>query len=59
VRYRAGYAGDIPSGIRVAILLMIGHWYANREAVVVGTITSELPMAVDRLLWGHRLYEAS
>lgn len=59
VRYRAGYESGIPQGIKVAMLLMIGHWYANREAVVVGTITSELPMAVDRLLWGYRLYEVS
>jgi len=36
--------------IRAAMLLLIAHWYENREAVVVGTITSELPMAVDALL---------
>lgn len=36
--------------ISTAMLLVIGHWYANRESVVVGTITSELPMAVDSLV---------
>lgn len=60
VRYRAGYdRGKIPDGIRVAMLLMIGHWYANREAVHIGAAPHELPMAVDRLLWAHRLYEVA
>ena len=30
--------------------LLIGHWYANREAVNVGNIVSELPFAVETLL---------
>ena len=32
--------------------MLIAHWYENREAVVVGPITSELPAAVESLLWG-------
>tara|TARA_R110000850_G_scaffold264606_1_gene393786 strand:+ start:27334 stop:27681 length:348 start_codon:yes stop_codon:yes gene_type:complete len=40
--------------ITTAMLLLIGHWYANRESVVVGTITSELPMAVDSLILPYR-----
>lgn len=37
--------------IRHAMLLMIGHWYENREAVMVGQLdTRTLPLAVDRLL---------
>lgn len=42
------------SGIWAAMLLLIGHWYANREAVNVGNITSELPLGVDALLMQHR-----
>jgi len=42
--------------IRVAMLLMIGHWYANREAVNIGNITSEIPLAVEALLQPHRIY---
>ncbi|MBI6798663.1 head-tail connector protein [Pseudomonas syringae] len=34
--------------IRQAVLLLVGHWYANREAVASG-LTS-VPLAVDRLL---------
>lgn len=40
--------------ITTAMLLLIGHWYANRESVVVGTITSEVPMAVDALICPYR-----
>ncbi|MFP5432845.1 MAG: head-tail connector protein [Alphaproteobacteria bacterium] len=36
--------------MKAAILLLVGHWYANREAVVTGTIATQLPMAVDALL---------
>lgn len=57
VRYTAGYgaeAADVPQAIRVALLLLIGHWYENREAVITGTIASELPMAVDALIAPYR-----
>lgn len=33
-----------------AIKMLVGHWYANREAVLVGTISTTMPMAVDALL---------
>lgn len=39
-----------PDAIKHAILLMIGNWHANREAVVLGTIVAELPFAVQALL---------
>jgi uncharacterized phiE125 gp8 family phage protein len=53
VSYTAGYgatADTVPADIKAAILLMIGHLYGNREAVVTGTIATELPMAVKALL---------
>lgn len=60
IRYRAGYAdGQIPYAARQAILLLVGHWHAHREAVVTGAIATEIPLAVDRLLWGIRLYEVA
>ncbi|WP_447896044.1 head-tail connector protein [Vreelandella sp. GE22] len=40
--------------ITTAMLLLINHWYANREAVIVGSITATLPMAVETLLWPYR-----
>ena len=55
VEYQAGYDAA-PAPIKHAILLLIGHWFANREAVNVGNITSELPLAVDALLKNFRAY---
>lgn len=45
---------DFPSSFKAAMLLLIGHSYANREAVVTGTIATEVPMAVESLLWSSR-----
>lgn len=58
-RYVAGYAdaASVPGPIRAAILLLVGHLYANREAVVAGTIASEVPFTIKNLLYPFRLYE--
>ena len=42
--------------VEQAILLLVGHWYSNREAVVVGGAPSALPLAVDRLLWYRKRF---
>lgn len=47
-----GFTPDVEQ----AVLLLVGHWYANREAVVIGTISSAVPMAVDRLLWPRKRF---
>ena len=39
---------------RQAMLLLIGHWYANREAVTVGVSSSEVPIAATDLLYFNR-----
>lgn len=40
------------SGIWAAMLLLIGHWYANREATAPGL--TETPLGVEALLIRHR-----
>lgn len=55
VRFVAGYgagAAQVPPEYRQAMLLLIGHWYENREAVLVaqGFNMIEMPMAVRALL---------
>lgn len=40
----------IPARARTAILYMINHWYERRDAVIVGSISSVLPMAVHSLI---------
>jgi uncharacterized phiE125 gp8 family phage protein len=59
VRFVAGYgaaASAVPEPIRQAMLLLVGHWYANREPVIVGSTVAELPLAVDALLFPHRVF---
>jgi uncharacterized phiE125 gp8 family phage protein len=53
VTFWAGYgvSGDtVPRPIRQAMLLLIGHWYRNRESVAFGVTASEIPQAVKSLL---------
>jgi len=42
-------ADTVPVSVKQAMLLLIGHWYTNREAVTDKAITT-LPLAVDALL---------
>jgi len=56
-----GFADDanrllLDDDVRTAMLLLIGHWYANREAVVSGSTAAELPLAVEALLQPWRIY---
>lgn len=54
IEYTCGHtlAADVPPEIVTAILLWVGHLYANREAVNVGNITSVMPMGVRDLVCG-------
>lgn len=58
IRYEAGYGanGDaVPAPIRQAILMLLGHWYENREAINIGNISTELPLAAQWMLAPYRL----
>lgn len=46
---------ETPADVRVGLLLIIGNLYENRESVVIGTISSELPMGVSMLLDPYRI----
>jgi hypothetical protein len=54
ITYVAGYATRtaVPASIKQAMLLLIGHWYENREAV--GQVGGTVAMAVESLLWSQR-----
>lgn len=45
---------DFKASFKTAMLLLIAHSYANREAVALGTISTELPLGVESLLWSSR-----
>lgn len=61
IRYVAGHpaggteqtpepAANVPMKVKQAMLLLIGFWYDNREAVVTGSISKELEFSVHALL---------
>ena len=60
VTYWAGYgptSASVPATIRHACLMLIGHWYEQRSAVLTATISKPLEFAVESLLasnnWGQ------
>lgn len=59
INYTSGYgssADNVPQSVKHAMLLMIGHWYENRETVVIGKAANHVPEAAKSLLatecWG-------
>lgn len=53
VRFVCGYT-SAPAALVQAMKLLIEHWYANRGAVVVGTITSDIGLAFNSLTWAYK-----
>ncbi|MFW6089911.1 MAG: head-tail connector protein [Gemmatimonadota bacterium] len=51
VTYSAGYEDEssVPERAKQYMHLLVGHWYENREAVAVGTVTKEIELAVKSL----------
>ena len=45
---------NVPGALIHAVLLMTGHFYANREASIVGTGASELPLGVCDIINDYR-----
>jgi hypothetical protein len=61
VLFTCGYGGPsaVPERTKQAMKLLVGHWYANREAFVEARFALEVPFAVDSLLWLDRALEAA
>jgi len=56
VNMTLGYAeGSIPDGLLHAVKLLVAHYYENRNIVVVGTISSEVPNLIHSLLNPYRV----
>jgi uncharacterized phiE125 gp8 family phage protein len=55
VTFTAGYgdAAAVPAALKSAILMLVGHWYDNREAVTSGAV-AELPVSVMALTAPYR-----
>lgn len=67
VRYRAGYGAPnatdpskydnaLHRSLWVAILMIVGQWYENRQPVVIGSTVEHLPFAAEQLLSTFRVY---
>lgn len=49
-----GNALVMSKSIRQGVLLLVGHWYANRETAAVGVTVADLPMGTQALWRPHR-----
>jgi len=55
VTFEAGYEeGLCPASLIAAVKLLLGHFYTNREAVVTGTIATDMPQGVAALCAPYR-----
>lgn len=57
--YVTGYGAtgaNVPDPIKQAMYMLIAHWYENREAGLIGTISKEIEFAVNDLLRPYRFY---
>ena len=53
LEYMAGFP-EAPDDLVMAVLLLVGHWFRNREGVTVGAVGTEMPMAVGALIQPYR-----
>lgn len=59
VRFVAGYGdnpSEVPESLKAAMLLHLGHLFENREAVITGTISSEIEFSYSSLINRNRVW---
>ena len=61
IEYRCGEDDieQLDPRIKQAVLMLVGHWYLNRESVLVGSISKEIEQSfvmLARQLWPGHLY---
>jgi uncharacterized phiE125 gp8 family phage protein len=64
ITFTAGFPGTdqippdlsaIPEPLRIAMLMLIGHWYEQRETVVIGEVPAEIQHGFKELLGRYRV----
>lgn len=58
IQFTAGYgalAADVPAPLRQAILLLVAHWFENREPLIEGAMPKSFPDAIIGLLEPYRV----
>jgi len=61
VTYISGYGSagsSVPASIILAIKLLAGFWYENRETAITGEVSRPVPFSVDALLNQYKVWEA-
>lgn len=57
-RVRVTYTCGLPAArlpaAQALVKLLVGHWYGNREAVITGTITADVPMSASAIIQNLR-----
>jgi hypothetical protein len=48
--------GALPHGLKQAMLLILGHFYANRESIIIGVGANEIPMGYMFLIAPYKNY---
>lgn len=58
IDYATGYgttAAEVPAPLRHAVLMLVGHWFENREAASLGVVSSSVALGVDALVAPYRV----
>lgn len=50
---------NTPEDLKEAVLHLVGHWYENREATLVGVTAQELPFSVWQIIAENRAWSFS
>lgn len=50
VRFKAKLPEDALDTARIAVKLLVGHWFENREAVVTGSASTSLPLTFEAVV---------
>lgn len=58
IQYVAGFGSSsvVPKTIKQALLLLVGHWYSNREAALQVTL-GDIPKGVDYLIMPYKVWK--
>lgn len=48
--------GEIPKGLQHGIVMLVKHFYDNREPVVMGTITAKVPYTLEWIISAYKNY---
>jgi len=57
IDFVCGYQSTaVPQSVKNAMLLMVGHWFENREDSIVGQTIVEIPQGAESLLSPYKVY---